>query len=369
MKLKKIYQYYFTDIANFKKFWLFNKKNKNIPKELRNIINIFISSPSFVMCSKYWEFLNIKNIRQIINDGGIKNYSNTIATNYFTILDIDKNMEKKMLSDLSDINIDIKGQIFKTNKYFGLQKSDNLNRLLLKLYVIVKSLGYEKYLKQLSDKGFTGFNDHYLTINSIKITNDKLISILDYIKIKKYSDLKKVNSVLEIGAGSGRFSETYMTFNKNCKYIICDIPPSIYINYLRQKKVFSQKKIKLCFDIQSEYEFLEYYKNNDILFIFPHQISLLKNIKIDLSVAIDCFHEMDKKTIWFYMNRINEFSKYLYFSVWEYTSVPFSSYFKVFQNKLMATSKKDYQIPKSWRLVGSSNLIFPENYKALYYKI
>ena len=57
-------------------------------------------------------------------------------------------------------------------------------------------------------------------INKKKITSDKLISLLDYQKIQENINLSKAKVVLEIGAGSGRFSQTFLTFHKKTKYII-----------------------------------------------------------------------------------------------------------------------------------------------------
>ena len=131
-------------------------------------------------------------------------------------------------------------------------------------------------LKQLSNNGFLDFNDHFIKINNNYITTDKLVSLLDYKKINENINLSKVKNVLEIGAGSGRFTQTFLTFNQNTKYIICDIPPAIYISYKRLKKVFKNKKVKLCFNCDNYVDFKKEYNQNDILFIFPHQIEILK---------------------------------------------------------------------------------------------
>ena len=42
--------------------------------------------------------------------------------------------------------------------------------------------------------------------------------------------------------------------------------------------------------------------NNDILFIFPHQLSFFEKKTFDIFIAVGCLHEMDKKTIKRYMN-------------------------------------------------------------------
>tara|TARA_B100000586_G_C20061267_1_gene406376 strand:+ start:921 stop:1256 length:336 start_codon:yes stop_codon:yes gene_type:complete len=96
---------------------------------------------------------------------------------------------------------------------------------------------------------------------------------------------------------------------------------------------------------------------------------MLKKNLVDLVVAIDCIHEMDKSTIKYYFENINNLSKSIYFSVWKKTRVPRSSAFKFNSNYLQSSSREDYQIPKNWKLIDQSTLYFPENYDGICYKI
>ena len=274
--LKNFYNYYFSNIYDLKFFWDKNKNHKNIPNDLKKIFDAFLVSDSYQYCSNYWKYLNIKNLKQIMYEGGILNYANSIALNYFTYLDTPLDMQRKLLNLIADTNIKISGNIFKQNKYLGLKDTDHLNRLIIKLYILILKLNLKSKLNKLSDRGFLDFNDHFLKINSENVTTDKLVSLLDYKKIEKNLNLSQTRRVLEIGAGSGRFSQTFLTFKQNSKYIICDIPPAIYISYYRLKKVFKRKKIKLCFNCDNHENLERLIKENDILFIFPHQMKLLK---------------------------------------------------------------------------------------------
>ena len=105
-------------------------------------------------------------------------------------------------------------------------------------------------------------------------------------------------------------------------------------------------------------------EQNDILFIFPHQIKYFNNEFFDISIAIDCLHEMDKKIIKKYMDLFNLKSKYLYYKVWEETYVP-----HCFNNYLNANSRKDYFIKPSWKQVLCKRSICPSNFMELAYKI
>jgi hypothetical protein len=78
---------------------------------------------------------------------------------------------------------------------------------------------------------------------------------------------------------------------------------------------------------------------------------------------------MDKKTIKYYFQNINNFSKFIYFSVWKQTRVPHSSAFKSTSNYLDSSNKTDYQIPTNWKLINQSSLYFPENFDGITYEI
>ena len=79
--------------------------------------------------------------------------------------------------------------------------------------------------------------------------------------------------------------------------------------------LFNTKKIGLLYDLQDSVELNNSINNFDISFIMPHQLNLIKNNNFDLTIAIDCVHEMDKKTIQNYFTNINNISKLFNF-VW-----------------------------------------------------
>ena len=107
---------------------------------------------------------------------------------------------------------------------------------------------------------------------------------------------------------------------------------------------------------------------NDITFIFPHQIDIVKNNFYDLVIAVDCLHEMDKKTHAVYFNFINKISEHFYFSVWDKTKNWHSgNLFK--KTERLDFDKGDYNIPKNWKKIFRENLKFPSNHLGLGYKI
>lgn len=358
------YVYYKFPINNFKIYWNKNsyKFNDLDNSDIFNITNQFVKSKSYKMVSNYWNYLNIKNYNSILKKG-IKNYSTTITTNYFTFLSYDDALIKKTLDNIRNVKVNLNFNFFKIHDNFTYQESLNYNIILLILYENLRKIETFNLLKKLNDRAYLGYNDPFLLIDNIKVTHDKLNSLIDYNIIKNLPSFnnKKDKKILEIGAGSARTSEAILTFNDNINYVICDIPFAIIIAYKRLKKAFPDKKISILFDeVDSEYlknKILE----NDISFIFPHQLSLIKNNFFDFALAIDCLHEMDKKTVSQYLKSISSNSSYLYFSVWKNTFVPFSF------NKYNF-DKNDYKIPKNWELIFKKNAVFPSNYWNICYK-
>ena len=159
-----------------------------------------------------------------------------------------------------------------------------------------------------------------------------------------------------------------MTLHKDINYVVCDIPPALYISYKRLKLAFPEKKIKLIIDIDDPIMLEKEINSNDISFIFPHQLEKIKKKFFNLTLAIDCLHEMDKKTISYYFDIINNITENFYFTIWASTYLPYS---KKFLKKLVRLSYEsgDYNIPKNWSLISKEKVIFPSNFLSLAYKI
>ena len=68
------------------------------------------------------------------------------------------------------------------------------------------------------------------------------------------------------------------------------------------------------------------FNDNDILFIFPHQLNLFEDKNFDISISIGNLCEMEKSQIKQYMRIFEKKSKYLYFKVWEISGLPYSFY-------------------------------------------
>ena len=148
-----------------------------------------------------------------------------------------------------------------------------------------------------------------------------------------------------------------MSIIKNTKYVIADIPPAINLCLGNLKKYFPDKKIITAFEINNHKDLKMALEKNDILFIFPHQIKFFDKSTFDISLAIDCLHEMEKKTIELYMKFFEQVSFSLYFKVWENAGLNYSFYQHYSVHK-----KTDYSIKNHWKEHLNQRCLYPSKY-------
>tara|TARA_Y100000590_G_scaffold365293_1_gene424091 strand:+ start:2419 stop:3525 length:1107 start_codon:yes stop_codon:yes gene_type:complete len=345
---------------NLKKFW--NKLDKkNLPKDIIDTFNIYINSPSYKWSSKFWRHVSMLHL-ELIASGKYKNFENIMSRLYFTWVDIDNDLVKNSCQEIQGNKIDLNINLFKKQDNLDWKASINHNLILLLLYENIKSKDVFKYLSKIKKNNSVVENS--LNINGIEITQDNLNSLSEYEKIKSLLnklEIKK-NYFLEIGAGSGRTAKTILSIEEKAKYVIADLPPAINMSYNNLKNSFPNKKIIKGFELNRE-DLISAFEKNDVLFIFPHQIEFFPKKIFDISIAIDCLHEMEKRIVKDYMYNFENVSKTLYFKVWEYAGLPYSFY-----QHYSAHEKKDYFIKDSWKEHFKERCFYPSKFFHLGYE-
>ncbi len=368
MKINKITRLYYKAFPKrLNDHWKnLKSNNKKLDPDFVFITENFIKSKSYNLVSNYWHRLAIDGYNDLINFG-IKKYGSTVAKNFFTFADIGDHATDAFANLKKTKNFKLETELFKIHNNFSIKQSISYNYMCFLLYFNLKKTNYFKYLRNLKDKTYLGYDDPHIKINKINVSIDKIVSIFDYEKINRAFNLNKIKTILEIGAGSGRTTEAILSIKKDIKYIVCDIPPAIYISYKRLRAAFPRKKISIIIDSNNIEKIKHQIKKNDLIFIIPHQLEYIEKNLIDLTIAVDCLHEMDKKTINYYFNLINQLSKNLYFSIWKETIVPYSDNF--FGKNRLIFEKGDYNVPKAWKNIFKEKLLFPSNYLSLGYRI
>ena len=333
----------------FVSWWRTFSHKQELSLDLIKMVDYFILTRFFKHSSKYWNWLNQKNIKQLV-DYGYDNFKQTIAKNYFTWLGgLEMFLPKNFINNMA-ANIPI-SELLRKHKFFTLEESVIYNIITMLLYEHVKEKGGQKYLDMLevSQEG----NPPLLTLQGRKTSQDILNSILEYISIFEGCNIQEVASILEIGAGSGRTAYCLLTLLPNVKYIIVDIPPALYIsqtylaNVFKDKKIFSFKPFGSFKEVEKEFHL------SDIIFLMPDQLDLLPNKKISLFLAIDCLHEMKKEQIEMYFDQANSLADYFYFKCWQKTTVPFDN---------ISYTPDDYPVKKTWKKIFQKDCEIPTAY-------
>jgi len=242
IRMKKYYNRIFP--KKFHKIWQTLKDKEKIDDDLKYITNKFISSKSYKTVSNYWHILNIKNFNSIANYG-IEKYGSTIAQNYYTFTEMHHDEWFDLLvAKLNNKSFIIESdKLFKKQKNFSLKDSISYNYLCYLLYFTLKQSSYFNYLSKLNDKSYIGFEDPYLIIDNLKITSDKIVSLFNCENIFKTFGNVEINTILEIGAGSGRTSEAFLTIKeKKIQNILFVIFHRLFMYHTRDLKLLFQIK-------------------------------------------------------------------------------------------------------------------------------
>ena len=243
-------------------------------------------------------------------------------------------------------------------------KSIEHNIALLALYEKVKNKDLFNNYNNINKEIYKKYNP-FLKVGEKLITQQLLISLLEYGKIKSLAkNAKKPLKILELGAGYGRTANMILSLEPQAKYVISDLPPSLYFSLKNLREFFKDRKIKICVEVNSQKEMMEALDNNDILFVLPHQLNLFNKKVFDISISIGNLCEMEKSQIKNYMKIFENISKFLYFKVWEVSGLPYSFYQYYSVHK-----KKDYEIKENWKEHFKDRCLMPNNQFELGYEL
>ncbi len=114
--------------------------------------------------------------------------------------------------------------------------------------------------------------------------------------------------IAEIGAGYGRLGYAFIAAS-DCKYLVFDVPPALYISerYLSEvfpdKRVFRFRQFDRFASIEKELE------SADIGFFTGNQIELFPQEYFDVAISVSALHEMRSEQIANYLARMQFLTK------------------------------------------------------------
>ena len=129
-----------------------------------------------------------------------------------------------------------------------------------------------------------------ISLSKVKTSLDYLLAAEEYSFVAEVIDSSK--RILEIGAGFGRTCHAIMSINKQCKYIIVDLPQMIDIS----------KSYLSCVLSPEDFSRVEFVAAGEHL----------ETKDIDLVMNIDSMQEMPKETAINYLRFISENSKHFF---------------------------------------------------------
>ena len=325
---------------DFKNFWK-NLEKSNLPDELRELTSKFVNSESYNTVSKFWRHLVINHFKALAKATSkeMQNsiiHSDYVARTYFN---------KENFASLENIDFTKEEINFDPfTKHKNINHYDSLSyNMTTAIYFSKKKDILKKYYHDINKKFYEEFSSS-LKINNYDINQHLMYSINELQKIDLILSEKKENiKIIEFGAGYGRTANVILSTKKKVKYIIVDIPPSLYVSTLHFRKHHPNLKISHAFDINNKEYLEEEIDKNDIIYIFPHQLKFLRENYFDLSIMIGIINETEPKTLMNYMHYVNKISRNLYMKVFKYSGLPFSFY-----NFYRYNNKNDYFIPNEW---------------------
>jgi len=196
-------------------------------------------------------------------------------------------------------------RLIEGRKYFF----DQIRKNQETLYELIFNL--DKDLLEISDSTFG--NPIGFCKNNKFYTSSFLRSLIEISFIKKNTDFDKIKSVIELGAGIGLLASCFLKLKKNIKYLIVDIPPTLFFSeyYLRNLgfKVFGYKDLKT----KKNANLNEIFNHFQVCCIPPWKLELLKDYKSDLFINVASLQEMEKDQSKNYINIFkNCIKKYIY---------------------------------------------------------
>ncbi len=313
--------------------------------EIQAMFDEFPKYREEILPSKYWEELNRKNLQQLA-DSRYENFKRTLARNYFTWIVNPLNKQIRFLMREAGFwrSAKIVARAIFSPRHKLLKRKHTIyyNMLTNLLWAYVEKNDDDRNLERLSEP-LEG-NPLRVTRNGRLISQDLANSLLEYEAILHPDlDRREVRTILELGPGYGRTAYVFLELQPNCRYILVDIPPALYVaqrylaNVFAERKIFGFRPFDDFASVRGELE------DAEIIFLTPNQLELMPDKSVDLFVNISSLHEMRMDQIRYYFLEIERLTrKYFYFKQWKETTVPF-------ENETIREA--DYPVGGDWKLL------------------
>lgn len=298
--------------------------------------------------SNCWALLASKNCGQLL-DHGYLNFKRTIGLNYFNFLIQEGDVQIKSIEALlpsSTLALCRKqASSIPHDPAIKLKDQFPYNYFVLMLWEYVKKIDKRNYLSKVSEP--QEGNPILVCANGECMSQDLANSLIEYYSMEEVVSFDNISTVLEIGAGYGRNAYVTLKLNPKIQIFVVDIWPALYIAQRYLSTVFENHNIFQVNDFVCYDDVKDQIENASIIFLLPHQLALLPDKKIDLTMNISSFGEMDVDQINWYFSQIERLtSQYFYTKQWNNSPNPFDN---------LSINKNDYPYSLLWKEIFSRN--------------
>ncbi len=331
--------------------------------ELVKMMSLFSSQESTVNSpSSCWMLLATKNCDQLL-EYGYKNFKRTIAHNYFNFL-VQKGDPQitaaEALFDAETLNqCQEAARAIPYDQNFAVQDQTSYFYFQYLLLAYVNRIDQHHYLNRLEEP--TEGNPLTIIADGKRVSQDLANSLIEYYAMSEVVPFKNMKTVLEIGGGYGRNAFVLASLNPNMRIVMVDILPALYIAQRYLSSIFSDRKIFRARQFTSFKDVAKEMKAADIVFLLPHQLALLPDNYIDLTINISSFGEMGLEQIKWYFKEIDRITnQYFYMKQWDVSKNPFDN---------LTITKSDYPSYDHWHEIYQRNCVIQNEFFETLYKV
>ena len=293
--------------------------------------------------SRFWTRLNAQNLDQL-STFGIENFKRTLARNYFTFVPSVIDNQFRFL--LTHTRLRDWPGILRAFPRFppdaGLTRKQHVELVLFTrmLWRYAKTRDRLDILQKLPEPALG--NPFTIELDGGLASQDLANSALEFYSIADGTgfSLDAPLTVCELGAGYGRNAYVFLSMLPNCRYIIIDIPPALYVSQQYLTRLFPAKKAFTFRESISSADARMELAEAQIAFLLPHQAALLPQKSTDLFINISSLHEMRPDQISAYLTMIGRVTRGHFYSKQWFVSKN--------RDDGLRIRHDDYPIPRDW---------------------
>lgn len=197
-----------------------------------------------------------------------------------------------------------------------------------------------------------------IRFGDLRLTEDLCHSVEERASVLEGLAGQTPRTILELGAGYGRFAYVVLHAQPQTRYTIVDIPPALYVSQRYLTDVLPGRRVFKFRPFADHASVADEMAAADLVFLEPQQLELLPDRSFDLGVTISTLHEMRPEQISHYIRELDRLCDAVYTKQW-----------RRFHNRRdgVVISASDYPIPHHWKPVFHRSPIFPRTFfEALY---